>query len=114
MAHGRPWRSGLRGALRLLPACQMQYVQLLHMNMEDETMRQKMAQAVVAGRYRRSAMDTARSEMRLVISLEVVLLENSQLNLVLIVDSNVFKQKRFLMMLSEYQARSTRFTRVPA
>ena len=77
-------------------------------NYESQTMSHKVVRAVAATRCRRSVVETTRSETVLVTSHNVVLLENSLLNVISTVHNSIFKHKRSHMMLCDYSvARAT-------
>ena len=78
----------------------MRYVDMLLMHKEIKTMRNRMVQTMAAKRYRRSAASKSRLAMVLMISLNVVLLENVLLNVVSVVQNKNFKQQRFIQSLS--------------
>ena len=65
-------------------------------NYESQTMSHKVVRAVAATRCRRSVVETTRSETVLVTSHNVVLLENSLLNVISTVHNSIFKHKQAL------------------
>ena len=100
LAHGRLRHLHLRGARLRLSTGPMRYVDMLLMHKEIKTMRNRMVQTMAAKRYRRSAASKSRLAMVLMISLNVVLLENVLLNVVSVVQNKNFKQQRFIQSLS--------------
>ena len=103
LAHGRSWRLDLRGARRLLHTGQVHLVYMPQVNYESQTMSHKVVRAVAATRCRRSVVETTRSETVLVTSHNVVLLENSLLNVISTVHNSIFKHKQALpQMLCDY------------
>ena len=102
LAHVRSWRLDLRGARRLLHTGQVHLVYMPQVNYESQTMSHKVVRAVAATRCRRSVVETTRSETVLVTSHNVVLLENSLLNVISTVHNSIFKHKRSHMMLCDY------------
>ena len=74
---------------------------LLHMHKESsKTVRIKMVQEAAAKRCRRSTEGKSRVESMLVTSSDVVLLENELLNIISIVQTNIFTHKRINRSLS--------------
>ena len=74
---------------------------LLHMHKESSTtVRNKLVQSVAARRCGRSTEGKSRLETMLVTSSDVVLLENELLNIISIVQTNIFTHKRINRSLS--------------
>ena len=78
------------------------HVHLLLVKKEDKTMRHKMVLAMAGARCRSSAECKTQSEVVLLTSLNIVLLKNGVLNVVSIVQNQIFMLKRIIMKLSKY------------
>ena len=101
LALGRLWRLRLLGARRVLSMGPVHHVHLLLVKKEDKTMRHKMVLAMAGARCRSSAECKMQSEVVLLTSLNIVLLKNGVLNVVSIVQNQIFMLKRIIMKLSK-------------
>ena len=82
----------------------MRHFDMLHIYKENKAMPNQMVQAVATRRYRLSTTGESRSAVILLTSLDIlvdiVLLENMLLNIVSVVQTKIFQQRRISMKLS--------------